>query len=379
MDFILSEEQRMLDDSLRRLMADRWTFTDRRRRHAAGRLDTGAWAALVDLGVLGLTIPVDYEGFGEDPASLLPVHRALGAALVSEPVIVSGVVAATVLHTAAEDATNPNRVEAQAAARRLLPAIGNGSTVATLAYQEIGRRYSRDARKVIAERDGDGYRFSGTKTLVWHGGAATAWLVNAALADGSQGLFLVEGGDIAIDDMPTIDHSRCATLVLDGVRLPASALIAREAAASRALDTALDWGVAALCAHAVGAMESLVAMTAEYLNTREQFGQPLARFQALQHRLAEMVVAREMALSMAYVAVAALTEDDPRLRRQRVALAKLEVGRRGREIGQHAVQLHGGMGMTDELPVGDYFKRLVAIDLLWGDAQDQIGTLGDML
>jgi len=384
MDFVLSEEQGMLEDSLRRLMADQWTFSARRTRHAAGGLDRAAWAALAEVGVLGLTIAADYEGFGEDPASLLPVHRALGAALVSEPVIASGVAAATLLRLAAENESNTCQAHAQSAATALLPAIASGSAIATLAYQEPHRRYARQAREVRAEPVEDGYRLTGTKTLVWHGAAASAWLVTALLADGTQGVFVVDrtthGSDrVRVDDTPTIDLSRCATLAFDGLLLPHHALIAQGAAASEALDGALDWGVAALCAHAAGAMESLVSSTADYLKTRQQFGQPLAQFQALQHRLAEMLIAQEMALSMAYVAVAALTEDDSRRRRHRVASAKLEVGRRGREVGQLAVQLHGGMGMTDELAVGDYFKRLVAIDLLWGDAQDQLSTLEGML
>ncbi|MNX44747.1 Acryloyl-CoA reductase (NADH) [compost metagenome] len=369
MDFLYTEEQRMLADSLRRLVDQAWTFPQRRARQAAGRLDAQAWGALAELGVLGLNISQDFGGFGEVPASLLPVHAELGRGLVSEPVIPSAVMGAALI-----DACG-------GATRGLwLPAIASGEAIVSVAYQEPGRRYDTDPLDCRAARTAEGWRLSGAKHLVWHGAAATAWLVSARGPQGQTVLLAVpaDAGGVRVTDTPTLDGARCARLDMDAVGLPPEALLAEGEAADQALAHALQWGTAALCAHAAGAMERLLEITVEYLKTRKQFGQPLASFQALQHRLAEMLVAKELALSMAYVAVAALTEPDAAQRRRMIASAKLEAARAGRLVGQLAVQLHGGMGMTDELEVGDYFKRLTVVDQLLGDTAEQLAILEEL-
>jgi len=366
MDFIYTEEQRMLADSLRRLVEQAWTFPQRRARQAAATLDGQAWGALAELGVLGLNIAQDFGGFGEVPASLLPVHLELGRGLVSEPVIPSAVMGAAMVDACGDEAR-----------ARWLPPIATGEAIVSVAYQEPGRRYDADPQDCRAIETAEGWRLDGAKHLVWHGGAASAWLVSARGADGDALLLAVPAGTAGarLTDTPTLDGARCARLDLDGAVVPPDALLARGEVAEFALAQALQWGAAALCAHAAGAMERLLEITVEYLKTRRQFGQPLASFQALQHRLAEMLVARELALSMAYVAVAALTETDPAQRRRMIASAKLEAARAGRLVAQMAVQLHGGMGMTDELEVGDYFKRLTAVDLLLGDTAEQLAVL----
>lgn len=369
MDFLYTEEQRMLADSLRRLVDQAWTRPRRRAREAAGRLDPAAWNALAELGVLGLNIAQEAGGFGEVPASLLPVHLELGRGLVAEPVIPSAVMGAALI--GACDA---------AARERWLPAIASGEQVVSVAYQEPGRRYQADPNDCRATRDGNGWRLDGAKHLVWHGAAAHAWLVSARADDGATLLLAVPADvtGVRVTDTPTLDGARCARLDFDAASLGADALLARGEAADAALAQALQWGTAALCAHAAGAMERLLEITVDYLKTRKQFGQPLAAFQALQHRLAEMLVAKELALSMAYVAVAALTEPDPAQRRRMLASAKLETARAGRLVAQMAVQLHGGMGMTDELEVGDYFKRLTVADLLLGDSAEQLAVLEEL-
>lgn len=371
MDFVLSEEQRMLSESLRRLVNDEWTFSARRKRRGQPGVNAQAWTALAEVGVLGLTIDSDHDGFGEGPSTLLPVHQELGRGLVSEPVIPSAVVAATLI------AESKSAVHAKA----LLPAIASGEAIVTLAYQEPGQRYAAKPVKVTAKQSGGGFILSGQKVSVWHGGAATTWLVTAKLDTGETGIFVVnrDAQNVDVVDVPTIDDTRTATLTFNGLELGADALLIKGPAADLALSHALDWGIAALVSHAAGAMERLIEITVDYLKTRKQFGQPLAVFQALQHRLADMLVAKEMALSMAYVAVAALTEQDETRRTKMIASAKLEVARSGRYIGQQAVQLHGGMGMTDELDVGDFFKRLTAVDMLWGDSQEQLRKLGALL
>ncbi len=369
MDFLYSEEQRMLADSLRRLVDQAWTRPQRRAREASGRLDADAWRALADLGVLGLTIAQDAGGFGEVPASLLPVHLELGRGLVAEPVIASAVMGAALI-----DACGG------AARRQWLPAIASGERVVSVAWQEPGRRYQAAPETCRAARSGAGWRLDGAKHLVWHGAAAHAWLVSARGEDGAALLLAVpaDAAGVRVLDTPTLDGARCARLDFSGVALPADALLAQGPEADAALAQALQWGTAALCAHAAGAMERLLEITVDYLKTRQQFGQPLASFQALQHRLAEMLVAKELALSMAYVAAAALSEPDAAQRRRMLASAKLEVARTGRLVAQLAVQLHGGMGMTDELEVGDYFKRLTVADLLLGDSAEQLAVLEEL-
>ena len=369
MDFLYTEEQRMLADSLRRLVDQAWTRPQRRAREAAGRLDGSAWGALADLGVLGLNIAQDAGGFGEVPASLLPVHRELGRGLVAEPVIPSAVMGAALI----EACGGPARA-------RWLPGISLGERVVSVAYQEPGRRYQAAPETCLAVRSGAGWRLDGAKQLVWHGAAAHAWLVSARGEDGATVLLAVpaDAAGARVTDTPTLDGARCARLDFNAVALPADALLAQGPAADEALAQALQWGTAALCAHAAGAMERLLEITVDYLKTRQQFGQPLASFQALQHRLAEMLVAKELALSMAYVAVAALSEPDAVQRRRMLASAKLEAARTGRQVAQMAVQLHGGMGMTDELEVGDYFKRLTVVDLLLGDSAEQLAVLEEL-
>lgn len=369
MDFLYTEEQRMLADSLRRLVDQAWTRPQRRARETAGRLDALAWAALADVGVLGLTIAQDAGGFGEVPASLLPVHVELGRGLVAEPVIPSAVMGAALIQACGGQAR-----------QRWLPGIASGECVVSVAWQEPGRRYEARPDVCRAVRSGAGWRLDGAKHLVWHGAAAQAWWVSARDESGATVLLVVpaDAAGVCVTDTPTLDGARCARLDFAGVALPADALLAQGAQADAALAEALQWGTAALCAHAAGAMERLLEITVDYLKTRQQFGQPLASFQALQHRLAEMLVAKELALSMAYVAVAALTEPDAAQRRRMLASAKLEAACAGRQVAQMAVQLHGGMGMTDELEVGDYFKRLTVVDLLLGDSAEQFAVLEEL-
>lgn len=367
MDFVYSEEQTMFADSLRRVMQADWTMEKRRARERTGGLDAAAWASLAELGVMGVNIAQEHEGFGEDPATLLPVHLELGRGLAAEPVIPSAVIAASLLRACG----NAERMAA------LLPGIAQGTTIMSLAYQEPNRRYHVNPASTHALAEGSGYRLSGRKKFVWGGAAATHWIVAARTSEGRTGLFVVprdvEGAHVT--DMPTLDRTRIADIVFENVHLTADALLVQGEAADAALRDALQWGVAAACAQTCGAMERAIELTAAYLKDRRQFGQPLAAFQVLQHRLADMLIAKEMALSMAYVAVAALTEPDADVRSRMISQAKVETARAGREIGEAAIQLHGGMGMTDEMEIGDYFKRLTAFDLILGDTNEHLSNL----
>jgi len=364
MDFNYSEEQRMLADSLRRYIDNEYTFERRRKAAGQGR-DQAAWQTLAELGVTGLLVPADFGGFGEGASSLLAVQRELGRGLVREPVTPSAVMA-TVMLRSAGSATQQSQ---------WLQAMAGGEATGAVAYLESHGRFDPAAVRSRAVREADGFVLSGRKCLVWHGDSADFHLVSARL-EGTLGasLFVVpaKAPGVSMAAYPTMDGHRAADLLLNDVQLGADALLGQPGEGLAVLQQGLDWGTAALCAEAAGAMEKLIEITAEYLRTRQQFGVPLGSFQSLQHRMADMLVQKELALSMAYVAVQALDEDNAAQRQRMLAAAKHTVAKAGRFIGQQAVQLHGGMGMTDELAVGDYFKRLTLIDPLLGDCDWQL-------
>lgn len=361
MDFTYSEEQRMLADSLRRFLESEYVFAARRTRsRSLSGFDRAVWDGLAEMGVLGLNLPTQYGGFGEGAASRLVVQRELGRALVLEPVIPATVCAAAVLE----------KYGTAAQKDRWLPSLACGEKIISIAWQETDSRYRPESVRTVAKRTASGYVLDGAKALVWHGEVADALIVSAHLADaGDFALFLVdrETEGLAITGYPTMDGMRAADVTFSNASLPEQALIGRTGDGLAALAHAFDHGIAALCADAAGAMERLIEITSEYLGTRKQFDAPLASFQALQHRVAEMLIHKELALSMAYVAAQALDEPDDAKRSRMLSAAKVTVAKAGRFVGQQAVQLHGGMGMTDELEVGDYFKRLTMADTMFGD------------
>ncbi|NYT35479.1 acyl-CoA dehydrogenase [Allopusillimonas soli] len=366
MDFTYNEEQRMLADSLRKLVSDAWTLEARRARSERAELDRGAWGMLVDLGVAGLLVPQEQGGFGESPATLLATQFELGRGLVGEPVIPSSVMATVLLSDSSNHQIRDN----------CLPAMAEGSMICAMAWLEDDQRNATEPADTSAEVSGSGFVVSGAKKLAWGAGQADRIIVSAVLG-AEPALFLVpsDAAGLAVRDYPTMDGYRCASVTLDAVQLPAQALVASGANARRALAAAMDYGVAAICAHAAGAIERLVEITIEYLKTRRQFGRPLAEFQVLQHRLADMLIKQEVAISMAYVAARALSETDLAERRRLLSAAKVAVADAGRYVGQSAVQLHGGMGMTRELEVGDYFKRLTFAGYLLGDTDFHLSRM----
>jgi alkylation response protein AidB-like acyl-CoA dehydrogenase len=361
MDFEYSDEQQMLADSLRRYIDERYRFDQRRKSMTdAHGFDRGIWSALADMGVLGLTIPVAFGGFSQGASSQLVVQRELGRGLIVEPVIPCTVIAAAVL----------NAYGSEAQKDAWLSKIATGERLLVPAYLEPASRYDPQNVRCTATRQQDGYLLEGRKALVWHGGAQADGYLVSARADGSIALFLVphDLDGISSTSYSTMDGQHAADLHFINVKLPESALVGRASNGLGALEHGLDHGIAAQCAQAAGAMERLIEITRDYLSTRQQFGQPLAAFQALQHRLADMLVQKESALSMAYVAAQALDEADPASRRRMLSGAKVIVAQAARYVGQQAVQLHGGMGITDELSVGDYFKHLTMTDVLLGDS-----------
>ncbi len=288
-----------------------------------------------------------------------------------EPVTASAVMAAAILQRHASEA---QRLE-------WLPAMAAGERIVALAYLDEGARDASCEVSALAHRSGAGYCLSGRKTLVWHGEVADALLVTARVAGEGLALFMVPGvaTGLRCEGYPTIDGLRACDVVMNEVMVPPQARIGSEGEGAAALEHALEHGIAALCAEAGGAMERLIELTADYLRTRQQFGKPLGSFQALQHRVADMLVQKELAVSMAFVAAQALSEPDPAQRGRMLSAAKFMVAKAGRFIGHQAVQLHGGMGMTDELAVGDYFKRLTMLDPLLGDSDYQLERFGALM
>jgi alkylation response protein AidB-like acyl-CoA dehydrogenase len=290
---------------------------------------------------------------------------ACGPSLLLEPVLTSAVIATVLLR----------EFERAEPAAELLRAMAGGGRIAAVAHFEPGTRY--DSRRVDtrARRAGEGYRLDGRKSVVVHAGLADTLLVSArARGDGGDpegvSLFLVPRAmpGVRLIEYTNVDGQRAADVHLDEACLPEASRLGAEGGALAAIETAFDHGLAALCAEAVGIMQSLINATIEHLRTRQQFGQPIGRFQALQHRVADMVVHLEQARSMSYLAALRCASADLDERRRALSAAKVVIGDAARFVGQQAVQLHGGMGMTDELKVSHSFKRLTAIEILFGDS-----------
>jgi len=376
MDFEYSDEQRMLADSVGRWLEGSYRFEDFRRfaaDHAEARAN---WRQLADLGLLSVNIDEADGGLGGGAIETLLVMQAFGRALVVDPYVGTAVIAVALLNAEPQGVRRGER----------LREIGAGSLRVALAALEPDSRFDLARVSTTASPNRGGFVLSGKKAVVMHGDTADDLIIvarTAGAADSAAGLSLfwvdAHAAGIAIQGFPTIDGQRAAEIELNEVQVPAEALLAGLGAGFEPLEWAVDRAIAALCAEAVGAMEKLLELTAEYLRTRKQFGQPIGRFQVLQHRIADMAVAVEQARSMALLAAARIEEPNRVDRRRAISAAKAMIGRSGRFVGQQAVQLHGGMGMTDEMPVGYYFKRLTAIDMSWGNVEHHIELYGDLL
>ncbi len=385
MNFDFTDEQIALQDTVQRFVAKDYRFETRRAiRDSASGWSREVWNALTKLGVLAINIDEEHGGLGFGTLESGLVMQAFGAGLLLEPYLAGAVIAPALIRRAASaDYQN-----------EWLPRIAAGASIVILAHAEPGRRYDAAQVSTAATPSGDGYALTGHKAVVAHGAAADLLLVSARLADGRMGLFALQpdAPGVNLRDYPTLDGQRAADLVLTnapalavgpGARGAGEPAIPRPARAStgsgrtasshgqsdllNAIEAALDIGLAALCFEAVGIMEATVTATTDYLKTRRQFGQAIGRFQVLQHRMADMLLHLEQARSMSYLA-AMQCRDEDRSQRQRVlSAAKVTIGQACRYIAQNAVQLHGGMGMADELIVSHWFKRLTVIEMSFGD------------
>ena len=370
MNFDFSDEQRQLHEAVERYLSEQYSFD---RFQSIKRTDLGwdpsVWRGLADLGVLGITVPAEQGGLGFGPLETLAMMGDCGRSLLLEPVLSSAIIATAVLRA----------FVGEPAAAQLLGSMAAGEKIAVLAHFESKARYESQWVTTRARRSGETYRLDGHKGVVMHAGAADTLLVSARTSGEAAdalgvSLFLVPrtAPGVALDVYPTVDGQRAADVYLEGVEVPLASRLGTEGGALTAVEAALDIGLAALCADAVGVMQALLDATVDYVRERQQFGQPIGRFQALQHRIADMLVHLEAARSMSYLAALRCTAADVSERRRALSAAKTVIGQAGRFIGQQAVQLHGGMGMTDELKVSHLFKRLTAAQLMFGDSDTHL-------
>ena len=365
MDFDFSDDQVSLRDAVARWVDKGFTFERRHQLAKAGGATREVYTELAELGLAGLTIPEAHGGLGFGAVEAMVVMEELGRGLVNAPLAQGALIAPALL------ALGPDALQAE-----WLPRMAGAEALVVLAHQERGARYRLHHIETRATQQAGGWTLDGAKSVVPAGDEADAFIVPARVSgavDETDGiaLFLVDkaASGVAVRGYPTQDGARAAELGLAAV--PAT-LITTDGHAALALG--IDIGIAALAAEAVGAMDKLVAITVDYMKTRKQFGQPLSNFQALRHRIADVKMQLELARSMSYYA--SLKLDQPAiLRRRALSQAKVQVSQSARYVGQQCVQLHGGIGVTDEYIASHYFKRLTMVEMQFGDGLHHLGEV----
>jgi alkylation response protein AidB-like acyl-CoA dehydrogenase len=365
MDFSLNEEQQLLKDSVDRFVRENYDLADRRKLVAS---ETGFspahWRTMAELGWLGAALPEEYGGIGGGPVETMVIMEGFGRGLVVEPYFASVVLGGNLLLAGGSTALKSE----------ILPQLAEGRLKLAFGFAEPQSRYDLFDVETSARKKAGGYVLEGHKGVVIHGDSADRIVVSARTAGGVRdkdgiSLFLVDGDAPGVTrrGYQTIDGLRAAEIVLDKVEVPADAVIGAADGALPLIEDAARRGIAALAAEAIGIMDRIQALTNDYLKTRQQFGRPLGKFQALQHRMVDILIACEESRSAALVATLRLDDGDASQRDKAIAAAKVKIGQGGRFIGQNAIQLHGGMGMTDEMHISHYFKRLTMIDTMFGD------------
>ena len=365
MDFDFTDDQVSLRDAVARWVEKGFSFERRHSIAKAGGRTRDVYAELAALGLTGLAVPEAHGGMGFGPVEAMVVSEELGRGLVNAPFAQGALIAPTLLSAA------PAALQ-----KAWLPRIADASALVVLAQQERAARYRLNHLTAQAAEASGSWALSGSKGVVPAGDEADAWIVPARISGAVDdrsgiGLFLVEKGATGASarGFPTQDGARAAQL--DLASTPA-ALITREGIA--VLEQAVDAGIAALCAEAVGVMDKLLAVTVDYMNTRKQFGVPIASFQALRHRVADVKMQLELARSMSYFASLKMREPAA-ARRRALAQAKLQLGNSMRFVGQQCIQMHGGIGVTDEYVASHYFKRLTVMEMTFGDTLHQLGEV----
>ena len=358
MDFNFSDDQESLRDAVRRWVDKGYTFERRTSIVESGGFDRAAYGELAELGLSALTVPEERDGLGQGAVDAMVVMEELGRGLVLEP-LTQTLIASAVLAGA------PDALQSA-----WLPKVASGDALVVLAYQERKARYQLDVYEAKAAPAQAGYALTATKSIVPAGDQADAYIVPAQL-NGQLALFLVErsASGVSAQGYVTQNGSRAAEVVLKDAP---GQLITEDGLA--ALELAVDTGIAATCAYAVGVMDQAVALTVDYMNQRKQFGVVIASFQALRHRVADMKMQLELARSMSYYASLKLGAPAPE-RRAAMARAKVQLGQSMRFVGQQMVQLHGGIGVTDEYIGSHYFKMLTQLEMTFGDTLHHLGEV----
>lgn len=366
MDFALTQEQTQFAEAVRRWVEKDYGFEQRKHIIASTEgISAEAWSALAELGATALPIPEDQGGFSGSAIDMMVVMQELGRGLVIEPYFAT-VFAAEFLKQAK-------------AHFDVLEQVAGGEIKLAVALHEKQSRHDLSDIATTATKAGDGYTLNGKKTVVLHGAQADKLIVSARSSGAARDksgiqLFIVDANAAGVtrQDYRTIDGYRAADISFTNVQLPAIALLGREDGGWELLDAVSDYGVSLLCSEAIGIMEAITSATLEYLKTRQQFGVPIGKFQVLQHRMADMFMEMEQARSMATLAAVKVSSGNAEERRRTLSAAKARVGQAAKYIGQQAVQLHGGMGVTNELPVAHMFKRLTMIELSLGDTDHHL-------
>ena len=375
MDFDLSEEQRLLKESVDGLLGRFLRFRGAQEIHGGeGRLEQSVWGKLAEQGLLGLPFSEDDGGFGAGAIETMIVMEALGKALVLEPYLATVVIGGGFLR-------HGGSAEQKAAH---IPGIIDGSKTFAFAQLEKNSRYDLADVSTSAKKKGDGWVIDGEKFVVLNGESADTLIVTARTKGGQRdaggiGVFLVPGNakGVAKKGYPTQDGLHAADITFTGVEVGADAAIGDPENGLPLIERVVDDARIAMCAEAVGAMDESLKSTVEYLKTRTQFGVPIGSFQVLQHRAADMFVAVEQARSMSMFATMATDFDDAKERATAVAAAKVQIGKSAKFVGQQAIQLHGGIGMTMEAKIGHYFKRLTMIENTFGDTDYHLRRVTD--
>jgi pimeloyl-CoA dehydrogenase small subunit len=376
MDFELSDEQRLLKDSVERLAAQRYDFESRKKYMKENDgWSRDMWRQYAELGLTALPFAEEHGGIGGGPVETMIVMEAFGRALALEPYFATIVLGGGFLKAGASDALRGE----------LLPKVAAGETLLSFAHTERQSRYDLADIATMATKEDSGYDLEGAKSLALHGDVADKLIVSARVSGAQRdrngiGLFLVDAKapGVSLRGYPTVDGLRAAEVTLTGVKVDADAVIGEPGHAYPLIEQVVDQGIAALAAEAVGAMSAMHEITVDFLKQRKQFGVPIGNFQVLQHRAGEMLIALEQARSMAMLATMMSEEPNAAERRKAIAAAKVQIGRSAKFVGESAIQMHGGIGMTMEYKVGHYFKRVTMIDKMFGDADHHLAALARM-
>ena len=377
MDFSLSEDQRLLIDSVDRLLADRYDFNARKGHlKEADGWSRALWSQYAELGLLGLPFAEAHGGFGGGGVDVMLIMEEFGKALVLEPYLATVVLGGGAVELAGSD-------KQQAA---LLPKIIDGTLKLAFAHGEQQARYDTTDVMTKARRNAKGWVIDGAKSVVLHGDCADKLVVSARTAGDRADahgltLFLVDGDAAGVTrrGYTLRDETRAADVVLSDVQVGAGDVLGEVDAAFPVIERVIEAGVSAFAAEAVGAMDKMHNMTLEYLKTRQQFGKPIGSYQIMQHKSADMLIAVEQGRSMSMLAAMMLEEPDAATRARNIAMAKVGVGQSGRLVSQSAVQLHGGIGMTEEYAVGHYFRRVMVFEHTFGDTAHHLARLADQV